>query len=74
MAVVRSALPDTANVLIEDFDASPPFKAPAPEVSEAAGFTRRLVEQTARLQALCALRIVEGRTDAAARDCDCSVA
>jgi 3-ketosteroid 9alpha-monooxygenase subunit B len=37
MAVVRSALPDTANVLIEDFDASPPIKAPAPEVSEAAG-------------------------------------
>jgi 3-ketosteroid 9alpha-monooxygenase subunit B len=37
MAVVRSALPDTANVLIEDFDASPPVKAPAPEVSEAAG-------------------------------------
>jgi ferredoxin-NADP reductase len=37
MAVVRSALPDTANVLVEDFDASPPFKAPAPEVSEAAG-------------------------------------
>ena len=37
MAVVRSALPDTANILIEDFDASPPVKAPAPEVSEAAG-------------------------------------
>jgi 3-ketosteroid 9alpha-monooxygenase subunit B len=37
MAVVRSALPDTANVLVEDFDASPPVKAPAPEVSEAAG-------------------------------------
>jgi 3-ketosteroid 9alpha-monooxygenase subunit B len=37
MAVVRSALPDTANVLIEDFDASPPVKAPAPEVREAAG-------------------------------------
>jgi 3-ketosteroid 9alpha-monooxygenase subunit B len=37
MAVVRSALPDTANVLIEDFDASPPVKVPAPQVSEAAG-------------------------------------
>ncbi len=37
MAVVRTALPDTANVLIEDFDVSPPVKAPAPEVSEAAG-------------------------------------
>jgi 3-ketosteroid 9alpha-monooxygenase subunit B len=37
MAVVRSALPDTANVLVEDFDAVPPVKAPAPEVSEAAG-------------------------------------
>jgi ferredoxin len=37
MAVVRAALPDTANVLVEDFDASPPVKAPAPEVSEAAG-------------------------------------
>jgi 3-ketosteroid 9alpha-monooxygenase subunit B len=37
MTVVRSALPDTANVLVEDFDASPPVKAPAPEVSEAAG-------------------------------------
>ena len=37
MAVVRSALPDTANVLIEDFDASPPVKSPAPEVSEPAG-------------------------------------
>lgn len=37
MAVVRAALPDTANVLIEDFDAAPPVKAPAPEVSEAAG-------------------------------------
>jgi ferredoxin-NADP reductase len=30
MAVVRSALPDTARVLVEDFDASPPVKAPAP--------------------------------------------
>jgi 3-ketosteroid 9alpha-monooxygenase subunit B len=37
MAVVRAALPDTANVLVEDFDASPPVKAPSPEVSEAAG-------------------------------------
>ncbi|WP_292976067.1 ferredoxin--NADP reductase [Mycobacterium sp.] len=37
MAVVRSALPDTANVMVEDFDATPPVKAPAPEVSEAAG-------------------------------------
>jgi 3-ketosteroid 9alpha-monooxygenase subunit B len=37
MTVVRSALPDTAHVLVEDFDASPPVKAPAPEVSEAAG-------------------------------------
>ena len=37
MAVVRSALPESANVLVEDFDASPPVKAPAPEVSEAAG-------------------------------------
>jgi 3-ketosteroid 9alpha-monooxygenase subunit B len=37
MIVVRSALPDAAHVLIEDFDASPPVKAPAPEVSEAAG-------------------------------------
>jgi len=37
MTVVRAALPDTANVLVEDFDASPPVKAPAPEVSEAAG-------------------------------------
>jgi 3-ketosteroid 9alpha-monooxygenase subunit B len=30
MAVVRSALPDGARVLVEDFDASPPVKAPAP--------------------------------------------
>jgi 3-ketosteroid 9alpha-monooxygenase subunit B len=37
MTVVRAALPDAANVLVEDFDASPPVKAPAPEVSEAAG-------------------------------------
>jgi 3-ketosteroid 9alpha-monooxygenase subunit B len=31
MAVVRSALPDGARVLVEDFDASPPVKAPATE-------------------------------------------
>jgi 3-ketosteroid 9alpha-monooxygenase subunit B len=37
MTVVRAALPDSANVLVEDFDASPPVKAPAPEVSEVAG-------------------------------------
>jgi 3-ketosteroid 9alpha-monooxygenase subunit B len=37
MSVVRSALPETARVLVEDFDASPPAKAPAPEVAEAAG-------------------------------------
>lgn len=37
MTVVRSALPAGATVLVEDFDASPPVKAPAPEVSEAAG-------------------------------------
>jgi 3-ketosteroid 9alpha-monooxygenase subunit B len=37
MAVVKAALPDSATVLIEDFDASPPVKAPAPEVAEAAG-------------------------------------
>lgn len=37
MAVVRAALPDTATVLVEDFGASPQFRAPAPEVSEAAG-------------------------------------
>jgi ferredoxin len=36
MAVVKAALPDTATVLIEDFDASPPVK-PAPAVSQAAG-------------------------------------
>ncbi len=34
MAVVRSALPDGARVLVEDFDASPPVKAPAPEVAD----------------------------------------
>jgi 3-ketosteroid 9alpha-monooxygenase subunit B len=33
MAVVRSALPDGARVLVEDFDASPPVKAPAPQVA-----------------------------------------
>ncbi|HUB57045.1 MAG TPA: ferredoxin--NADP reductase [Mycobacterium sp.] len=31
MAVVRSALPDGARVLVEDFDASPPVKAAAPD-------------------------------------------
>jgi ferredoxin-NADP reductase len=35
MAVVRSALPDGAQVLVEDFDASPPVKAPAAEVGGA---------------------------------------
>jgi 3-ketosteroid 9alpha-monooxygenase subunit B len=29
MAVVRAALPDGAHVLVEDFDASPPIKAPS---------------------------------------------
>jgi 3-ketosteroid 9alpha-monooxygenase subunit B len=33
MAVVRSVLPDGSRVLIEDFDASPPVKAPASEVT-----------------------------------------
>ncbi len=33
MAVVRSALPDGARVLVEDFDASPPVKAPSPEAT-----------------------------------------
>ena len=33
MAVVRSALPDGARVLVEDFDASPSVKAPAPAVA-----------------------------------------
>src|SRR6201996_3328172 len=38
MAVVRSALPDGARVLVEDFDASPPVKAaPAEVVAEADG-------------------------------------
>jgi 3-ketosteroid 9alpha-monooxygenase subunit B len=36
MAVVRSALPDGARVLVEDFDASPPVKAAPPEVSDTA--------------------------------------
>jgi 3-ketosteroid 9alpha-monooxygenase subunit B len=36
MAVVRSALPDGARVLVEDFDASPPVKAAATEVADAA--------------------------------------
>jgi 3-ketosteroid 9alpha-monooxygenase subunit B len=34
MAVVRSALPDGARVLVEDFDASPPVKAAATEVAD----------------------------------------
>ncbi|HEY1839692.1 MAG TPA: ferredoxin--NADP reductase [Mycobacterium sp.] len=34
MAVVRSALPAGANVLVEDFDASPPVKTPAPAAAE----------------------------------------
>src|SRR5262249_48931889 len=33
MAVVRSALPDGARVLVEDFDASPPAKEPASDVA-----------------------------------------
>ena len=37
MAVVRSALPDGARVLVEDFDASPPVKTPAPEVADGGG-------------------------------------
>src|SRR5271156_4915503 len=36
MAVVRSALPDGARVLVEDFDASPPVKAATTEVAEKA--------------------------------------
>jgi 3-ketosteroid 9alpha-monooxygenase subunit B len=36
MAVVRSALPDGARVLVEDFDASPPVKAPAPAKADSA--------------------------------------
>jgi len=35
MAVVRSALPDGARVLVEDFDASPPVKAAATDVPAA---------------------------------------
>jgi ferredoxin-NADP reductase len=35
MAVVRSALPDGARVLVEDFDASPPVKAATPELAAA---------------------------------------
>jgi ferredoxin-NADP reductase len=37
MAVVRSALPDAARVLVEDFDASPPVKAPASDVAAGNG-------------------------------------
>ena len=33
MAVVRAALPDAALVMVENFDASPPVKAPASEVA-----------------------------------------
>jgi len=33
MAVVRSALPDSARVLVEDFDASPPVKAAPTETA-----------------------------------------
>jgi 3-ketosteroid 9alpha-monooxygenase subunit B len=36
MAVVRSALPDEARVLVEDFDASPPVKTAATEVADGA--------------------------------------
>jgi 3-ketosteroid 9alpha-monooxygenase subunit B len=36
MTVVRSALPDRARVLVEDFDASPPVKATAPESADRA--------------------------------------
>ncbi|HEY9305029.1 MAG TPA: ferredoxin--NADP reductase, partial [Mycobacterium sp.] len=36
MAVVRSALPATARVLVEDFDASPPVKTPAPATPDSA--------------------------------------
>src|SRR6202012_5522054 len=34
MTVVRSALPEGATVLVEDFDASPPVKTAAPAVAE----------------------------------------
>jgi ferredoxin-NADP reductase len=37
MAVVRSALPDGARVLVEDFDASPPVQTPEPAVVDAGG-------------------------------------
>jgi 3-ketosteroid 9alpha-monooxygenase subunit B len=37
MAVVRNELPEGARVLVEDFDVSPPAKAPAPEVTDGAG-------------------------------------
>jgi 3-ketosteroid 9alpha-monooxygenase subunit B len=37
MAVVRSALPEGARVLVEDFDASPPVKAAVTEVVNAGG-------------------------------------
>ena len=37
MAVVRSALPEGARVLVEDFDASPPVHVPEPAVADAAG-------------------------------------
>jgi 3-ketosteroid 9alpha-monooxygenase subunit B len=36
MAVVRSALPERARVLVEDFDASPPVKEPAPDAADEA--------------------------------------
>jgi 3-ketosteroid 9alpha-monooxygenase subunit B len=36
MAVVRSTLPDSARVLVEDFDASPPVKAAASDVTDGA--------------------------------------
>jgi ferredoxin-NADP reductase len=39
MAVVRSALPDGARLLVEDFDASPPVKTPPPQVTGAADGT-----------------------------------
>jgi 3-ketosteroid 9alpha-monooxygenase subunit B len=37
MTVVRSALPDRARVLVEDFDASPPVKATPTDVADGAG-------------------------------------
>jgi 3-ketosteroid 9alpha-monooxygenase subunit B len=37
MAVVRSALPDGARVLVEDFDASPPIKASTAQATAKAG-------------------------------------